>query len=82
MIAAKDHDGQEAHDPEILRAEEALARTREELGRSVLALQQEVTRAFDWREWVRRRPVLAVALAFGVGVLIGRRLHDCHHCGR
>jgi ElaB/YqjD/DUF883 family membrane-anchored ribosome-binding protein len=73
MIAAKDHDGKDARDPEILRAEEEIARTREEVTRSVMALQREISHSFEWREWVGRRPVLAVALAFGVGVLLGRR---------
>jgi ElaB/YqjD/DUF883 family membrane-anchored ribosome-binding protein len=58
-------------DPEILRAEADIARTRQAVASSVMALQQEISRAFDWREWVRRRPVEAVAVAFGVGALLG-----------
>ena len=29
------------------------------------------SRKLDWRQWVRQRPVLAVALAFGAGALLG-----------
>jgi len=36
-----------------------------------MALQREISRTLDWREWVRQRPVLAVALAFGAGALLG-----------
>ena len=58
-------------DPQILRTEADIARTREEVARSVMALKRELARRFDALEWVRRRPVLAVALAFGIGALLG-----------
>jgi hypothetical protein len=58
-------------DPEIERAEAEIARTREEVAASVAALQQEVSRRLDWREWIGRRPLVAVALAFGAGALLG-----------
>jgi ElaB/YqjD/DUF883 family membrane-anchored ribosome-binding protein len=70
MTAAKDDDTS-VRDPEIVRAEAEIARTRETVAESVLALQKEISRTLDWREWVRQRPVLAVALAFGAGALLG-----------
>jgi len=70
MTAAKD-DATSVRDPEIVRAEAEIARTRETVAESVLALQKEISRTLDWREWVRQRPVLAVALAFGAGALLG-----------
>jgi hypothetical protein len=36
-------------------------------------LEREVTRTLDWREWVRRRPGMALGLAFGLGLFLGRR---------
>jgi hypothetical protein len=71
MTAAKDDSGNNVRDREIVRAEANIARTRETVALSVMALQQEISRTFEWREWVRRRPVLAVALAFGAGALLG-----------
>jgi hypothetical protein len=71
MTAAKDESGNTVRDPEIVRAEAEIARTRETVALSVMALQREISRTLDWREWVRQRPVLAVALAFGAGALLG-----------
>jgi len=70
MTAAKD-DSDSVRDPEIVRAEAEIARTRETVALSVAALQREISRTLDWREWVRQRPMLAVALAFGAGALLG-----------
>jgi hypothetical protein len=50
-----------------------LVRRRESLALSMSALELEIDRTFDWREWVRRKPGMALALAFGLGVLVGRR---------
>jgi len=58
-------------DPEILRAEAEIARARAAVTEKLMALQRELTRTFDWREWIRERPMTAVAAAFGVGVLLG-----------
>jgi|WetSurMetagenome_2_1015567.scaffolds.fasta_scaffold544666_3 hypothetical protein len=76
MTPAKDQAGNGVRDPEILRAEADIARTRETVTQSVMALQREISRTLDWREWIRRRPVLAVALAFSVGALLGSWRHD------
>jgi ElaB/YqjD/DUF883 family membrane-anchored ribosome-binding protein len=71
MTQAKGASGKLARDPEIVRAEAEIARTREAVAQSVTALQQEISRTLDWREWVRRRPFLAVAVALGAGALLG-----------
>ena len=60
-------------DMELLRAEAEIAETRERLASSVVALEREISRAIDWRACIRRRPVPALGLAFGVGWLLGRR---------
>jgi len=70
MTVAKD-DRDSVRDPEIVRAEAEIARTREEVALSVAALQKEISRTLDWRAWVRQRPALTVALVFGVGALLG-----------
>jgi len=66
-------DGHQANDSELVRAGAELDRARERVALSMSALEREIARAFDWREWVRRRPGTAFALAFGLGVLVGRR---------
>jgi len=71
MTAARDDMENDIRDPEIVAAEAEIARTRDAVALSVAALQHEISRSFDWREWVRRRPVLAVTLAFGVGAVLG-----------
>jgi hypothetical protein len=71
MTAAKDNNGIGVRDPEIQHAEAEIARTRETVASTVMALQREISRTLDWREWVRQRPVLAVTLAFGAGALLG-----------
>jgi ElaB/YqjD/DUF883 family membrane-anchored ribosome-binding protein len=57
--------------PAELRAE--IERTRAELVTSVSALREEVAARADWREWVRRRPLTCVGIAFAVGYLLGER---------
>ncbi|HYH94521.1 DUF3618 domain-containing protein [Hyalangium sp.] len=61
----------EPRNPAALRAE--IERTREELATSVSALREEVAHATDWREWVRKRPLLAVGTAFTIGFLLAQR---------
>jgi len=60
-------------DSELERASAALAHTRDSLVLSIGTLEHEITRSLDWREWVRRRPGTVLALAFGLGFLLGRR---------
>ena len=66
-------DGEQDKDAELSRASAELDHTREQFVVSMSALEGEVTRTLDWRQWVRRKPGLAVALAFGLGFLLGRR---------
>jgi hypothetical protein len=79
MTAARDEGGQGVRDPEIVRAEADIARTREAVTRKVMALQQEISRTFEWSEWIRQRPLLAVVLAFGAGALLGSWRPNFHH---
>jgi ElaB/YqjD/DUF883 family membrane-anchored ribosome-binding protein len=58
-------------DPEIVQAKAAIARAREAVFTSVTALQRELGRAVDWRAWVARRPLQAVMVAFGAGLVLG-----------
>lgn len=59
--------------PELARVEADIARTRERVSRSVLALRAEISKRADWRDWVRRKPGLLMATAFMVGFIWGRR---------
>jgi len=61
----------QARTPAELREE--IERTRAELVTSVSALREEVAARADWREWVRRRPLTCVGIAFAVGYLMGER---------
>jgi hypothetical protein len=63
-----------SRDPALVRAEAEISSTRDRVARSVLELQRELARAVDWRQWIRRKPVLSVTLAFGLGFLLGRRV--------
>ena len=63
----------EEMDSELTRAGAQLDHTREQFVESMSVLDREVTRALDWREWVRRRPGMALCLAFGLGLFLGRR---------
>ena len=58
---------------EITRASADLDSSRESFVLSMGALEREVTRTLDWRDWVRRRPGTALVLAFGIGLFLGRR---------
>ena len=59
--------------PELAQVEDDIARTRERVSRSVLALRQAMADRADWREWVRRRPGLFLGAAFTVGLIWGSR---------
>jgi hypothetical protein len=58
---------------DLERASAEIVRTRDGLVLAIGALEQEINRTLDWREWVRRWPGRMLALAFGVGLLLGRR---------
>jgi hypothetical protein len=64
----------EEMDSEVMRAAAQLDYTRDQFVLSMSALEREVTRTLDWRQWVRRRPDVALCLAFGLGLFIGRRV--------
>jgi len=61
----------EPRSPAALRAE--IERTRAELATSVTELREQVTQVTDWREWVRKRPLLTLGAAFMIGFLLGQR---------
>ena len=46
----------DSNNSELARAVADLACSRERFALSMGALEQKITRTFDWREWVRRRP--------------------------
>ncbi len=56
----------------LARAQADIQRTREKVALSVTALEREIARTMDWREWVCRKPHFSLGLAFGLGVLLGR----------
>ena len=60
-------------DAEVARADAELDERRDQFVVSMSALEREVTRTLDWREWIRRRPGTALCLAFGLGIFLGRR---------
>lgn len=61
----------QARDPAQIRAE--IDRARTEVADSLLALREEVADRLDWREFTRRKPMVAVGLAFAVGYFLARR---------
>jgi ElaB/YqjD/DUF883 family membrane-anchored ribosome-binding protein len=61
----------EDSDPSLARAQAEVAETREQVAHSMTELQQELARAIDWREWVRRKPGLTMGLAVCLGLLLG-----------
>lgn len=54
-----------------IRAE--IEATREELEHRLALLQTSVTKATDWRGYVRRQPLAFVGGAFALGLIIGFR---------
>jgi hypothetical protein len=58
---------------ELTRAGAELAHTRDQFVVSMGALEREISRDLDWREWVRRKPGMVLALAFGLGLFLGGR---------
>ncbi len=60
-------------DADLGRAGADLDRAREKFVLSMSAVEREIARVLDWRGWVRRRPGIALASAFALGVIFGRR---------
>jgi hypothetical protein len=58
---------------ELARAAADLDHTRDQFVISMGELEREIARDLDWREWVRRKPGMALALAFGLGFFLVRR---------
>lgn len=58
---------------ELSRATSELTRARDQLVVSMGALEQEIAHTLDWRDWIRCRPGTALAIAFTIGLLIGRK---------
>jgi hypothetical protein len=71
--ASGGEDSAGAHETALVRATAELSSSRDRLALSIQELRRELVRVVDWRQWIRRRPVLAVSLAFGLGFLLGRR---------
>jgi len=61
------------NDAGVARAVAELEEARDTFSLSVSALERGVARSVDWRAWVGRRPGTALALAFGLGIFLGRR---------
>jgi hypothetical protein len=57
----------------MARAMVELEDARDRFTLSMTALERGVARSFDWRAWVGRKPRTALALAFGLGIFLGRR---------
>lgn len=61
----------ETKTPAEVRAE--IERARADIATSVTALRQEMAVRADWREWVRREPLLCVGGALVFGMVLGHR---------
>lgn len=57
----------------LREAEAQIALARERLASNLGALRDELGSLTDWRAWVERRPLPAVALVFALGVWLGLR---------
>jgi len=60
-----------ARTPDEVRAE--IERARSDVATSVSALKQEMAVRTDWREWVRRNPLLCISGALMAGWILGQR---------
>ena len=73
-MPADDNTGTTAQrDAALFQAKADIVETRERLAHSVMALEQRMSRAVDWREWIRQWPGRSLALAFAAGWFLGRR---------
>jgi hypothetical protein len=60
-------------DAAVARAVVELEDARDRFSLSVSALERGVARTVDWRAWVGRKPGTALALAFCLGIFLGRK---------
>ena len=60
-------------DAAVALAVAELEDARDKFSLSMTALERGVARSFHWRTWVGRKPGTALALAFGLGIFLGRR---------
>ncbi len=58
---------------ELRAIQEEIARARDEVARSVVALRDRVVDSVDWRGFVRSRPRVAFVVSFGLGLWLGLR---------
>ncbi len=59
---------------ELDRLEGEIAARRENLVDSLTDLRDEVAELTDWRTWVRRKPLRAVAISVAAGWVVGKLL--------
>ena len=60
-------------DAAVALAVAELEDARDNFALSMTALERGVADSFHWRTWVGRKPGTALALAFGLGILLGAR---------
>ncbi len=58
---------------DLVRAEADVARARERVASSVVALRDELVRQTDWRRWLADHPLVALGSALAVGYWLGCR---------
>jgi|RhiMetdeSRZDD1v2_1073273.scaffolds.fasta_scaffold08599_13 hypothetical protein len=58
----------------ILELQNEMEETRRSMAQTFEEIRQEVAEGLDWQSYVRRYPAPALAVAGGVGWMIGRRL--------
>ncbi len=60
-----------AEDPDQIKKH--IETQRERLGENLDILQQEMKRVADWRTWVAKKPLAALAVALAGGLWLGTR---------
>jgi hypothetical protein len=66
------HRGLGARRADRARLNQSIAEARAELATTIGELRRAVSAELDWREWVRRNPLVAVAIAGLVAYRVGR----------
>src|SRR5262249_25647654 len=61
-------------DESILELQNEMEETRRSMAQTLGEIRQEVAEGLDWQNYVRRYPASALAIAGGVGWMIGRRV--------